>query len=456
MRFLNFFTMEGRLTVIAGLLAAQAVLAAPEPASFPAAVDPASRAPVLPAKVLVILGSSNGAGTGASTSHGDPKAPDWLSPRTSWAGLLTAQLAARGWKVYNRSMSGSYTAVSLQRFFSDIPPLHPRVVLFCTSLENEPGWNTDATTPAVAEVYLAHLKTMIELCRGLGAAPLVVSPYPKNTNDPLSWVYLQKLMAEIDALDVPVFDFLSPAADPGTPGHFLPGISSDGTHVNDVGHAVYASAIDPSVIENATIAPREAAVPEVGAWKVIGNATPAPVVIDSSACPAVSWTVRVLVKGTPGIPSRRFFLGAAAARNQEPLGISTTAAGVYALTGPDGAVLAATSLNPAANPAEHELAITYNHLTSEAILYVDGIPAGAGKVVLPAVPLFLCGGKANAPANAENASFRGFAAWRVPFLPQDLATMHTSHKLLNRSLIASPNFDQAPDKPAIRVETPQP
>ena len=435
--------------IVGGLLAAQAVLAAPDPAA-----DPNWRPPVPPGKVLVILGSSNGAGVGASTSHGDPKGPAWASPPTSWSGLLATQLAARGWTVYNRSISGTYTAVSLQRFFSDIPALHPRAVLFCTSLENEPGWNTDATTPAVAEVYLAHLKAMIELCRGLGAAPLVVSPYPKNTNDPLSWVYMQKLMAEIDALDVPVFDFLSPTADPGTPGHFLPGISSDGTHVNDVGHAAYASSIDPAVIENATIAPRESAVPEIGSWKVTGNAVPAPVVIDSSACPAASWTVRVLVKGAPDVSSGRFFLGAAAARNQEPLGISTTAAGVYALTGPDGTVLAATSIHPAADPAEHELAVTYNHLTSEAILYVDGVRAGGGKAVLPAVPLFLCGGKANAPADAENASFRGLAAWRVPFLPQDLAAMHASHKLLHRSLIASLNFDKAPDRPAIGVETP--
>ena len=74
---------------------------------------------------LVILGSSTAAGAGAS------------SYRLSWAGRLTEALAPLGITVINRSISGSNTAASIQRFQRDVEALRPNYVVFSTSLHNE-------------------------------------------------------------------------------------------------------------------------------------------------------------------------------------------------------------------------------------------------------------------------------------------------------------------------------
>lgn len=191
-----------------------------------------------PRKCLVIFGSSNGAGLGASDYFGDPSAANgYSSPSKSWAGLLEAQLKSidSSWDVYNRSKSGSNTSTSVSRFFTDVAIYRPSHVLICTALGNE---SYDALN------FLTNISTLVRYCEQIGAKPILRGAYPRNGMTAVQYNVSKTVNSIIESFGYPCVDNLS-ALDNGT-GSFYDSAtySTDGTHLTDAGQLVFLRAID--------------------------------------------------------------------------------------------------------------------------------------------------------------------------------------------------------------------
>lgn len=122
-------------------------------------------------KRVVIFGSSNGTGLGASGYSGDPTAANGCaSPPTSWAGLLRTALKAidNSWEVINRSISGSGTAASVARFWTDVAPYRPSHVVLCTHPLND---NIDT------QLILRNTELLCRMCDQIGAVPILRGAY---------------------------------------------------------------------------------------------------------------------------------------------------------------------------------------------------------------------------------------------------------------------------------------
>ena len=190
---------------------------------------------------LVILGSSNGAGFGASTYSGDPTESDgWASPSTSWAGLLEAYLKNEDptWQVFNRSISGSDATVSVSRFWTDVAPHRPSHVLLCTALGNQ-GYNVPE--------FIADLQTLINYCRQIGAQPIVRGAYPKNAMTADQYAKCLAANRACDLLGVPVINHLSVLDDGNGKWYDGTTYAPDGTHLNDAGQVVFFETMDTQI-----------------------------------------------------------------------------------------------------------------------------------------------------------------------------------------------------------------
>jgi len=194
-----------------------------------------------PRKTVVIFGSSNGAGLGASTYIGDPsEANGYYSPSTSWAGLLEARIKSldSDFVFYNRSKSGSNSSVSVERFWTDVAPYRPSHVVLCTALGNE---SYDVRN------FLKNTATLIKYCEQIGATPILRGSYPRNAGmDADKYNSCIALNLAIEKFGYPVIDHLS-ILDNGD-GTFFDSAtySTDGTHLTDAGQVQFYNCIDPS------------------------------------------------------------------------------------------------------------------------------------------------------------------------------------------------------------------
>ena len=195
-----------------------------------------------PRKTVVIFGSSNGAGLGASTYTGDPSEDNgYSSPSTSWAGLLEARIKAldSDFVFYNRSKSGSNSSVSVERFWTDVAPYRPSHVLLCTALGNE---SYDVRN------FLKNTATLIKYCEQIGATPILRGSYPRNGGmDADKYNSCIALNLALEKFGYPVIDHLS-ILDNGD-GTFYESAtySTDGTHLTDAGQVQFYNCIDPAI-----------------------------------------------------------------------------------------------------------------------------------------------------------------------------------------------------------------
>ena len=183
-------------------------------------------APEVRNRTVVILGSSTAEGVGAS------------SQSASWAGRLAQQLAKSGIRVINRSIAGTNTADSLERFDRDVVPYQPGFVILATSIVNE-GFES---SPAVAyERYIENTTALIGRVREIGAIPMNITMYPVSR---YKWEHLALVSQLTEALEQwgwPLFNFWSPVATED--GRWIPQLSADGLHPLDAGHGALYEAI---------------------------------------------------------------------------------------------------------------------------------------------------------------------------------------------------------------------
>ena len=203
------------------------------------AAPPAADEPLGPGRRVVILGSSTAAGIGASHYA------------RSWAGRLTSELQLRGYRVFNRSISGNNTRDLLARFDTDVTPLQPEFVVFASSMQNE-SINTDPRG-AYAR-YTANSALLLEKARRIGASSVVIGQYANNGYSGEAVDVVQRVYEDLERQGIATWDLFGPTADPIT-GKWLPGLSDDGVHPNDPGDKLIFDSDPPGALSDAAAGP---------------------------------------------------------------------------------------------------------------------------------------------------------------------------------------------------------
>jgi lysophospholipase L1-like esterase len=397
-------------------------------------------------KTVVILGSSNGSGYGASTYVSDPVGPTWGSPSTSWAGLLKAglQAADASWQVINRSVSGTATADSLARFDTDVTPHRPSHVILCTHVKNE-GFNT--------VTFLANMRLLIAKCLAIGARPILRGGYMADTPTAQNYADMLQLNKDLGALGWHVIDNMS-TLDDGT-GKFISSgtYDIDGLHPNDAGYQVFYDSIDLGLfLGNAPYGPQVAR--PSGAWRIPAAVTSgyAALVLGTTkglAKPLKSFTVAFRLKGLgDGLTTAKGFLSVADAsfanlwrlRNPSTFLQLTENAGVVDLI--------TSSYSPQSDTTPRNIVCTYNRPTNAVKLYIDGSLVGSASFGSPADVYNIVFGSrelvGNAPNIATSYTFQDMAVWAVPLSAAAVAALHAGTNRSPASMVFDGLTDPVP------------
>ena len=393
-------------------------------------------------KTVVILGSSDGAGRDASTYSADPAGPDYPSPATSWAGLLTAALQAvdPAWTVYNKSISGTGTASAISRFAGEVAVYEPSHIIIC------PHPTNDAYDFATT---LANTQTLISMCRAIGARPIVRGGYLAANPTAPQYAGMLQLNRDLDALAWPRFDHMS-TLDDGTGDFINPGTyETDGLHSNDLGHEVRYSAVDLAIIlDGEGYGPRE---PAAGAWRVPTATTTGydGIRLANMRKPLKSFTVHAKIKGSgPGGAQTKAFIDI------------VSASGTYLrLINPGGATVirdAATELmnlgvDLSNNDTARFFTITYNRPTNTVNAYVDGVLAGTASIATPLdateVVFGSRAGSGFSSFTAAGYSFTDLAVWNVPLSATEVARIAADEGMQRGGQIFRGDMSIAPAYP---------
>jgi lysophospholipase L1-like esterase len=371
---------------------------------------------------VVVLGSSTALGTGAS------------SYSKSWAGLLTSALAGRGYSVQNVSISGTATGDSLARFDHDVAPSRPSFVILATSLANEP-----ATTAAPS--YLQNTLLLIQKVEAIGAIPIVVAPYPYIGFTPAMYSSIKDIYASLAAEGVPVLDFLD-GADDGQ-GHWVAGLSQDGTHPTDTGHRLLFDSIPVTLFD--ALQRRAAPVnpPNSGWWvQKSDNLTEGDIEIRPDTA-TTSWTVSFWIKPLTTETERALLT-----LNGGWLELRRAGAAWNLWRG--GNNLATLQVS---GPAVfHHVALTYQSITGTLRVYVDArllaqtILAGANPL-----SVFTIGGDAGyAPWNSTGDAFADILLYRAPLALTDIQAIRTGQTPW-KSVAAWLPLAYSPDRPWLNL-----
>lgn len=398
------------------------------------------------ANTLVILGSSNGAGVGASTYTSDPTGPNWSSPSTSWAGLLTAALQGgnSNWRVYNRSKSGTGTAQSIARFWTDVAPHRPSHVIICTHPLND-GLNIQTT--------LVNTRELVRLCRSIGAVPIVRGAYPWA--NPTAGEYTTALMLnrQLDGMGIWRIDHMSILDDGtgkniGASGTSGGTYDTDGLHLNDAGQALQFSAIDQTMFLGGE---RGAVIERAGAWRVPAGVTSGSGVELSVneglwATGMKSCTIRARIKGPPsgGGNSKAFLCAYTAGANQTPLRVRTVA-NVYDATA-DGTNIVTSAIDPTSGSVVSDVVLVYHRARSLFYLYINGVLIGSSTVPSPTdIVRFGWGGRPdNAVFTTENYSFGEMNLWNVPLSGEEIGNMFLTGRKQSAGLVFDADLSGGP------------
>lgn len=368
-------------------------------------------------KTIVILGSSNAAGWGAGNVLGvNPSAGNgWASPATSWAGLLTSALGA-SWSVINRSIGGTNTQDSINRFYTDVAPHRPSFVILATGFANEPGSNgSKAQCNAAAEKYLRNIGTLISMCQSINAQVVCCTGTVRNDLNGDSYAALLSTVLGLQQYGVPVIDFIS-CMDDGN-GHFISQSGQiDGAHVNDTGHSEYFHQFEPSVLTSPG-----PAYPGSGVGGAItvapGNSYDGPQIEINLEYPLTSFCMSASIRGaTSGVSAAKAFMGAYAFTDANKTVRVRNPNSVYELVS-DSNLVAQSSVNPTADAGAHEVSIRYVALSDTLSLHIDGIPIGSSANIgasraATISRLFFAG--ATLSGGAVGYAFSNLSLWRSP------------------------------------------
>ena len=381
---------------------------------------------------LVILGSSNGAGFGASTYSADPdEAGDWASPSTSWAGLLETYLKAEdsSWQVFNRSISGSDATVSVSRFWTDVAPHRPSHVLLCTALGNQ-GYNVPE--------FISDLQTLINFCRQIGAQPIVRGAYPKNAMTADQYKKCLAANRACDLLGVPVINHMS-VLDDGT-GKWYDGTTyaPDGTHLNDVGQQVFFDTIDTQIFSrSADVMPKLAgsAAIDPAATTDQGIRLNPTNGLDTNI---MSWTARLKFNSATADLTAVNLAAVWGLATNSPLTVETVA-GEVIVTDTAASFTVSTGLTLQQN-TDYDLWVAFNHIKGEISVFNGGtllVTAAPAITAQYLTAVTLAGHYSDQTKPPKGVDFSAVEFWQQPLAVQQISLASKTGIDLPGSLIFS-------------------
>jgi lysophospholipase L1-like esterase len=179
---------------------------------------------------ILVVGSSTANGVGAST---------W---GLSWQGRLSAAAVPLGVQVINRSRDGvgsSYVLANIERLVDET---NPDFVIIATNIYND-GFERE---PGIATArFLEQVTVITQRVVQKGALPILVTMHPSTTYTLEHRRWLRILHRSVVTLGFPVLDFASAVT--AIDGGWLRGSNRDQIHPNDLGHALMAASIDPTM-----------------------------------------------------------------------------------------------------------------------------------------------------------------------------------------------------------------
>lgn len=303
-------------------------------------------------KVLVLAGSSVCGGQG-STAYAN-----------SWAGRLSADLVSGGWTVYNESISGNSGADIAARFWLDIAPLHPQIILYCWGISNS-GYS--------AYNYEAQAVELARLAKSIGATPIFATQYANGlfASNSGSYAAARATTGWLENLGIAALDLWSIASE--SDGSYIASsfVNTDNQHPTDAGHAEMYKSINPAIFDRVVYEPMDRLRMSAGAWKYTASSySPLAISVTPSKA-ASSYTIAAWIKdgaatGVSGVYVLRSDGSAARIRN---------VTGVWELT--EGTTDLLASSVSGAGQAWHHLALSYTAYTNTYHMWIDGSLVGS-------------------------------------------------------------------------------
>jgi lysophospholipase L1-like esterase len=373
-------------------------------------------------KTLVIIGSSNAVGVGAT------------SYSLSWAGLLTTALEAQGWTVRNVSVSGMNTATAISRFESTVAIYRPSHVIHCTALFND-GFDV--------ETFIKNTETLITRTRQIGAVPIVRGASPLDGATTAQFRAMVECDRQLNQLGVWLIDALSTLVDWSSGGFVGTIYDTDGLHCSDAGYAAQYAAIDLGMFYYGPVGPGH--YKPQGVWRVPTDVSVGDVmVLDTTtglSKTLKSFTQRARIGGfSPELGAQAFFChytygtGSAPSRVRSPTGVYdyiTAAANTTAFTVSVG------------NFQTHDAVVVWRKEVSAAYFYIDGVQIGTVAIgAAQACSKFGWGSTTGSPS--KGARYSDCQLWSVPLSPTQVADMYKTGYRPTGGLIFDGVFSETP------------
>lgn len=363
--------------------------------------------PTSQVKKIVVFGSSVAFGQGATNYVG-------------WASRLSAAMTARGYTMINKSVSGDTTTALINRFYTDVVPENPSIVIIGLSLANEgliAGNKANVYTQ-----YLTNMRRLVAMCRARGYQVVVTGVYSNNDYTAADYPFLLQADQELEQSDIPYVNFLG-AVDDGT-GKWRTGMWADAGHPNDVGHEALFRAFPLSLFDNLSTG-RNSAIQAVNQniMKIDAMANSQVPLVYTSESPFGSFTFMVRIRRTSTAPGGKPLVALESStdayqafriRNQvDALAVSADATDIIASD-----VLTSTG-------KELCLILSFDYFTNMWRFWIDGVLIGSA-VYAPAQAInydqIAFGGRTNFGGfNVNGYEYSDMAVWRAALTAEQVA-----------------------------------
>ena len=348
-------------------------------------------------KRIVIFGSSVAFGVGATNNQG-------------WAYMLGQTLMAQGWTFNNLSINGNNTIDLIARFYTDVVPLQPDVVIIGLSLANEGILGSGKQ--AVFNQYMNNMYRLIDMCRQQGFKVIVTGTYPNNSYTSVEYNYCKQADLFLQTSQIPYINFMG-AVDNGS-GNWRTGMFADGGHPNDVGHTSMYRTIPLTLFDRFPYALQsyDVGYPTRGAVVMTGDTTTvSPIQYTVGTEPFGSWTIMMNAKmrsgSAQGIALFSIYNG-----NAVPLRLRAPS-GTWDLASAGNLIV--STVQPS-DLLDHQIAVTYNYYTNSVSLYIDGVAIGtadAGIYGENPTEFTILGRADNAAVNANGFEISKIAIYKM-------------------------------------------
>lgn len=367
-------------------------------------------------KKLVIFGSSVASGSVSPTYGG-------------WSNLLTQNLGSKGWTVINKSIGGNTTTNLIDRFYTDVVPEYPDIVIVALSLNNEGIFGSEPE--AIYNQFKANIIKLCRMIRQQGIIPIVSGTYPNNLYTSEHYRYIKQFNRELETLGVVSFDFLGAVDD--LTGHWLTNSFYNEGHPNDAGHMEMFGAIPPSIFDT-LLNWNDTSKQSYNGYLEMGTDTTTIAPISYTPQDAFrSWSISFWLKNNTGVNGKSFLaISDSTARLRNPNGVlQWTGNGVEIVSNVD--IVASTSI-------WRHVVLTHNEIEQVTRLYIDGTLAGSTtESILLTKASFM--GRIDSAANASGYQMRDIAIYRTRLNAEQVLSLYNGIILKSSLELFSPLSD---------------